>query len=203
MKMKNVVFDFGQVLVRFDPAYIVAQYVRDPADAALLEEVVFDRLYWDRMDAGTMTDDELMTLARGRLPGRLWEIAGTIYYNWIYHLPEIDGMRELIISLKEEYGVSVYLLSNISCLFAAHAKEIPILSLLDGCVFSAVCKMVKPNGEIFRHLCDTFAIEPSESVFVDDRQDNIEGARGEGFVGYCFDGDAARLRAYLDGILKK
>ena len=56
--IKNVVFDFGQVLVHFQPAYMVGKYVTDEADAKLLKEVLFDRLYWDKLDAGTITDEE-------------------------------------------------------------------------------------------------------------------------------------------------
>ena len=54
MSIKNVVFDFGQVMVYFNPKYMVGVYVKDKDDAALLEEVVFDRLYWDRLDLNIM-----------------------------------------------------------------------------------------------------------------------------------------------------
>ena len=59
--VKNVVFDFGQVLVHFDPSYMVGRYVSDEEDAALIAEVLFDRLYWDRLDAGTISDAEPQT----------------------------------------------------------------------------------------------------------------------------------------------
>ena len=199
--MKNIVFDCGQVLVHFEPAYMVGRYVSNPDDAKLLEEVVFDRLYWDRLDAGTITNEETMEAVKTRLPQRLWEVADTIFYNWIYNIPEIEGMQELILHIKETYGVSTYLLSNISHYFADHAKEIPILSLIDGFVFSARCGLVKPGAEIYAHLCDKFGLEPAETLFVDDRADNIEGAQKFGLHGYIFDGDVAKLRAYLDGIL--
>ena len=42
MSIKNVVFDFGQVMVHFEPSYMVGKYVEDKEDAALLEKVVFD-----------------------------------------------------------------------------------------------------------------------------------------------------------------
>ena len=56
MSIKTVVFDFGQVMVHFEPSYMVGKYVTDKEDAALLEKVVFDRLYWDKLDAGTIID---------------------------------------------------------------------------------------------------------------------------------------------------
>lgn len=201
--MKHIVFDFGQVLVRFEPTYMVGKYVSDPEDASLLEEVVFDRLYWDRLDAGTISDEETVAAIKARIPERLWNVAEKIYTQWIYNIPEIDGMRDLILHIKSTYHVSVFLLSNISIYFADHAKEIPILDLIDGCVFSAKCGMVKPNVDIFEHLCSKFELSPKETLFIDDRIDNIEGAKKAGIAGYVFDGDAKKLRAYLDELLSK
>ena len=201
--MKNMVFDCGQVLVHFEPAYMVSLYVSDPVDARLLEEVVFDRLYWNELDAGTITNEETMAAVKARLPERLWEVAGTIFYNWIYNIPEIEGMRELIEHIKETYHVSTYLLSNISHYFADHAHEIPILQVIDHCVYSARCGLVKPDVRIYEYLCDTYGLIPDETLFIDDRADNVEAAQKIGIHGYIFDGDAAKLRAYLDDILTK
>ena len=64
--IKNIVFDYGNVMVRFEPSYMVGRYVCDREDAALLEKVVFDRLYWDRLDAGTITDEETLRECRKR-----------------------------------------------------------------------------------------------------------------------------------------
>ena len=201
--MKNVVFDFGQVLVHFEPSYMVGRYVSDTKDAQLLEAVVFDRLYWDRLDAGTIDDDELFAAFEARLPARLWQAARQIYDNWFYNIPEIEGMRELILYVKNELGASVFLLSNISRHFAAHADEIPILRLIDKCIFSAVCGMVKPHAEIYAHLCESCGIAPEETVFIDDRAENVEGARQAGITGYLFEGDVARLRDYLTALLQE
>lgn len=194
--MKNVIFDFGMVLVRFVPSYMVGRYVSDPADAALLADVVFDRAYWDLLDAGTIEDKEVMAACRTRLPARLWEVADTVYYNWIYNLPEIEGMRELIAALKAR-GVRCYLLSNISRYFAAHAHEISILNELEDCVFSATCGLAKPDPSIFTHACAQFGIAPADTVFVDDRAENVAAARVVGMEGVVFDGDVEALRNLL------
>jgi putative hydrolase of the HAD superfamily len=134
---KNFIFDFGKVLVHFDPLYMVGKYTEDAEDAALVADVVFDRLYWDRLDAGTISDEEVVESSLKRLPERLHKCAACAYYNWIYNIPEIDGMREIVERIKKS-GAPLYLLSNISTYFAAHKDEIPILSLFDGCVFSAL-----------------------------------------------------------------
>lgn len=201
--IKNVVFDFGQVLVHFEPSYMVGCYVTDKDDASLLEEVVFDRLYWDRLDAGTISNEQTLDLCHKRLPERLWELADKIYYNWIYNIPEIDKMSDLIDTLKAKYGKKIFLLSNISSYFASHSDEIPILSKIDKCIFSAPIGIVKPNREIFEHLCKECDILPEESIFIDDNASNIASAKEFGLNTYLFDGDASALEKYLEELFRE
>lgn len=200
--IRNVVFDFGQVLIRFDPKYMVEKYVTDPADSALLQAVVFDRAYWDLLDWGRISDEETVLKCKERLPARLHDAAETIYYNWIYNLPEIEGMRALIDELRSTFGVGIFLLSNISTYFSSHSSEIPILSKIDRCVFSAECGMVKPNADIFAHLCKVCEIKKEETVFIDDNESNVRGAEAFGIRTYPFDGDVAALKKWLWSMLQ-
>ena len=197
--IKNVVFDFGQVMVHFRPRWMVERCVSDKSDVQLLTEVVFDRVYWDRLDAGTITDAEVLDGCRGRLPQRLWKTAEEIYSHWMENIPEIDGMSALVQQLKKN-GVPVFLLSNISKGFAERAGEFPVLRGFDKMVFSGVCGMVKPDLAIFQHLCETCEIAPEETMFVDDSQKNIDGANAYGIHGYLFDGNVEKLRRYLQGL---
>ncbi len=45
MRFKNYIFDFGQVIMKFDTEYMTSRYIRDKNDAKLVESVIFDRLY--------------------------------------------------------------------------------------------------------------------------------------------------------------
>ena len=199
--IKNLIFDFGQVMVLFKRKYMVERFVTDPEDSALLQEVVFDRLYWDRLDAGTISDEETLSLVCERIPERLHASARDIYYNWIYNIPEITGMSELISEMKARFGVKVYLLSNISKYFASHVSEIECLKDFDGLVLSSTCGYVKPYLDIYEHICSKFSLIPEECVFIDDRADNIAGAEAYGMPGYVFDGDPNRLKEYLTNLL--
>ena len=198
--IKNIVFDFGQVLVRFEPKYMVEQYVSDPLDSALLQEVVFDRLYWDKLDAGNITDEQTVLEIKKRIPKRLFDVAEQIYYNWIYNIPEIEGMESVVQFAKEKFAGRIFLLSNISTYFADHKAEIPILKHFDECVFSAVCGFTKPGADIFRHICEKYDLNPKETLFIDDSPKNIKGAEDFSINGYLFDGDALRLKKYLENI---
>lgn len=201
--IRNLVFDFGQVLVHFEPSYMVGRFVCDPQDQALLEEVVFDRLYWDRLDAGTITDEETLAACKTRLPERLHAVAEQIYYAWIYNIPPMEGMEEMILRLKADYPVRLFVLSNISRYFAAHADEIPILRHFEKKIFSSLCGMVKPSREFFGYLCRECDILPEETIFIDDNPNNIRGAKECGIRGMLFDGDAAKLEAALRGALSE
>ena len=198
--IKNVVFDFGQVLVRFDPAYIVAQHTSDPAVAERLREVVFDLAYWNKLDAGEVSDEEAIAEFRRRLPSELCDLGEQVFRSWIDHLPPIAPMWKLVEGLAER-GVPLYLLSNISIAFAARADEFPILKKFDKCVFSGPCHMAKPDPAIFRHLLAECGIRAEETLFIDDSPKNIAGAEAVGIHGYLFDGDADRLAGYLATVL--
>ena len=65
---KNYIFDFVKVLVHFEPDYMTAACVKDPAIAAQISPVVFDRLYWDPLDWGGITDEALKAACHSRLP---------------------------------------------------------------------------------------------------------------------------------------
>lgn len=198
--IKNIVFDFGNVLISFDPVYMTRQYISDAEDVSLVSEVLFDRLYWDRLDAGTITDEEVVRLSCERLPERLHKDVKKIYYNWIYNIPEIEGMRENIAKVRGA-GKRIFLLSNISEYFADHAHEIDIIKDFDGYVLSARVGHVKPRSDMFEYLCDHCGIAAEETLFIDDNAANIEGARAFGINVYHFDGDAEKLGRYLDEIL--
>ena len=141
--------------------------------------------------------DGLQAYVIRRLPERLWAQAKQVYDNWFYHNPEIEGMSQLMRDLKSE-GYHIFVLSNISKTFAAHAHEIPILRNAEHCILSGAHGLAKPQREIFELLCRECDILPQESIFIDDNPANIRAAEDFGIQGYLFDGDVARLRDFFD-----
>lgn len=200
-KIKNAVFDYGQVMIKYDPHYIVGRYIEDKADAEILERVVFDRIYHDRLDEGIITDDFAVADIKSRLPERLHEKAEMLYYAWIYNIPKIPGMEELVTEIREKFGVRVFLLSNISPYFVEHKDEMPSLSLFEKCIFSCVYKVAKPDRRIYEILTSECEIKAEETVFIDDNKKNIDAAIDFGITGYLFDGDVGKLREYLFKLL--
>ncbi len=199
--IKNLVFDLGQVIFSFKRKYMVECYVSDQEDSLLLQTVVFDRLYWDRLDDGTLTDEEALQLMFPRLPERLHTVAEEIFCNWIYHIPEIEGMTDLVREMKERFGIRAFVLSNMVKRLVDHRDEMAFLAEFEKCIFSSVCGLTKPNIEIFEYLCRECEILPEETLFIDDRQINVDAAEAFGIRSYRFTGESAPLREYLIDLL--
>lgn len=194
------IFDFGRVIIDFDEMLMTTAFIKDIDDAALAKDVIFDRLYWDKLDIGTISDDEVKAEICKRLPERLWEGAKKAYDKWYENLPEIKGIYEIIKRLKDE-GKHLYLLSNISEGFARGYKRVPklnrVLSLFDGLVFSGCINMIKPNRDIYEYLLSKYSLTPQNCTFIDDSAVNVEAAKQLGINTYRFDGDVRKLEEYI------
>lgn len=199
--IKNYIFDFGNVLARFDPEELTAIHIKDEACRKIVSEVVFDRLYWDKLDNGTITDSEVKAMFCKRLPASLHKSACLVYDSWIQLKTPVDGMEKLAADIKAQGG-KLYLLSNISIGFAegyhTNVWVNELFSLFDGLVFSAPIGIVKPDRKIFEYLLNRYGLKAEECVFIDDSPKNISGAEKVGIKGYLFDGDAEKLRKELD-----
>ena len=58
----------------------------------------------------------------------------------------------------------------------------------DGKLISYEVEKIKPDHEIYRILCERYALKPEESVFIDDRKINVDAAKALGFEGVVFTG---------------
>jgi putative hydrolase of the HAD superfamily len=199
--IKNYIFDFGNVLARFNPDELTEIYVKDEAYRKTVSEIVFDRLYWDRLDDGSITDDEVKQAFCKRLPKELHESACLVYDGWVGLKTPINGMQKLVADIKAQGG-KLYLLSNISIGFAENYHKNSwvneLFSLFDGLVFSGPIGIVKPDRKIFEHLLKLYNLKAEECIFIDDSLKNVVGAENVGIKGYLFDGDADKLRKELN-----
>ncbi len=197
--INTLIFDFGRVLAHYEPEAIVKSLWGEE-DLSLLTNTIFYSEIWDALDAGRITNDKGIALAKAQLPTHLHAPAEHILTDWMTVMPPVHGMHALVSDLKRSGRVSLFLLSNISEHFANRRALFPVLDLFDRCFFSGVIKMVKPNPDIFLNLLSECKRTPEECLFIDDNADNIKTAASLGIHTYLFDGDAAALRKALDEI---
>ena len=198
--IKNYIFDFGNVLAEFYPEKLAAPYVENAEMRQRVCEVVFDRIYWDRLDEGNATDSEVKAGMCSRLSAEEGKLACIVSDNWVKTLSPVKNMQQLVCDIKKS-GKKLYLLSNISKGFANSYADVKwikeLLDNFDGVILSGPIGKVKPKRDIFEHLLETFGLKAEECLFIDDSRINIEGAEAVGINGYLFDGDAETLRKHI------
>lgn len=200
MEIKNIVFDLGNVLIKFDPRdnANAALFTDNEEDRNLLLDEVFNTVEWVQVDRGSITREQALASINKRLPERLHAGADLFVNGWFKdgRIDVIPGMEELIKELKVS-GYKTYLLSNAGISFHEYYKDIPALSLMDGLFISADWHLLKPSETIYRTFCTHFSLNPPECFFIDDLHINIEGAINMGMPGFIFKGNIEKLKIAL------
>ena len=193
--MRNIIFDFGNVLVEWHPERVYGEYFGDEAKAWWFLRHVADLDWRQRIDAGESQDACIAEL-KARQP-EYAEAIELYRSHWREMLTgEMPGMRELLIELRVK-GYEIYGLTNWSMETFPEAREhFGILQLIDRYVVSGAEKLVKPDPRLFRVLLDRYGLKAEECTFVDDNPDNVAAARALGMEGIVFHG-AEDLRKQL------
>ncbi len=192
---RNVVFDVGNVLLSWDPAAILRDHLPTGADAHRFRRELFDHADWIELDRGTLDEEEAILRFQGRTGAPLELVQRLVHAS----KSALTPMAESLALLEELHrgSVDLYCLSNMSHGTWDYLRpRHDFWSRFKGIVISAQLRLVKPDLAIYRHLVDAFSLVPSQTVFFDDRPDNVEGARRAGLRAFLFDG-AARARALL------
>ena len=192
MCKRVLVLDMGNVLISYDTEAILhRQGVTDKADMALFQQIIFDSDVWQNLDRGTAEKTDFIPLIQ-KLPPHLAALAEDMLLKHIFaqsYMPPIPQTEELVRRAHEK-GIPIYLLSNAGQDFYQYAKGIPALRYFTGTFVSSDYHLLKPEREIYETFFRTFSLAPSDCVFVDDMQRNIDGAKECGMDGICF--NAAR-----------
>ena len=195
--LKNVIFDFGNVLYQYDPNMLLGFCFENAEDLATAREIIYRE--WHKLDEGTANYDEYVAESLAMLPKRLHEPTRKFFYNWFHFEPPMEQTWALIARLKAR-GYRIYLLSNAPTAFADALDSFPILKLFDGLVVSAPIQRAKPHADIFEYALEKYNLTASESLFVDDIPVNVEGAEKCGLYGHVYDGDADKLLRHIENL---
>ncbi len=194
--IRNIIFDMGGVMIRFDRDFFLDRLGLAGEDKSLLMREVFLSLEWAMMDRGSLTDEQAAQRICQRVPERLHDSVHKLVSMWDRPILEIDGMYKLTEELKG-LGYGIYLLSNASCRQHEYWPRVPASKFFDGTLISCDVKLVKPQPEIYLLLLQTFGLRAEECFFIDDSPLNIEGARWSGLNGTIFHNDISLLRRDL------
>jgi len=177
--IKNIVFDLGRVLLNWDPySYMIKHFEKEVAE--FLKKHVFETEDWQMMDKGEITEEELWQDKLGKYPD---------YKDYILHMKNkvldllvpIEQNVSLIPLLKEK-GYKLFVLSNFSKnTFQKVFEKYDFFKYFDGMVISSHVREIKPYEKIYQILIKKYKVKPGESLYIDDKIENIETGKKLGF----------------------
>ncbi len=183
--IKNIVFDIGNVLVSFDPYAYFIEIFKDECKTRKLCEIMFQDESWSKYDQGMLQKKDLEMIYQEKYPEQKEELVYMLHH-WEFLMKENPDINQYMKELKEK-GYHLYVLSNISKDSADYLKKTQsFFSLIDGSILSYEYKIIKPDIRIYKKLFETYQLEPSTCIFLDDRKENIDMANKLGMKGIVY-----------------
>lgn len=197
--IKAIIFDFGNVLIEWNPRYVYNRYFpNDPEGIERFFKEV-DFMGWNaRQDKGRTFKEGVADLSR-RFP-HYAHLIQAYHDNWKDSIGVADwGTVEIMKQLKQ-MGYSLYGLSNWSAETFPYARaKYDFFDLLDDMVISGAVGYVKPEPEIYHILLEKIGRPARECLFIDDSLPNIHQANTMGFVTIHFQ-SSEKLKTDLENL---
>lgn len=184
--IKNVIFDLGNVVLKLKWNIVIEKYVQTEDNKALLKKVIFDSEEWNKLDEGTIEKENAISIMLSKLPENLHQACLGIMKDWqeglILNYQTIDFIKAI-----REKGYNTYILSNAPLDIPPFLERNNLTQYFDGQIISAEEKIIKPNKKIYELILNRYSLKPEESLFLDDKKENIEAAIKCNINGYVFD----------------
>ena len=149
-----------------------------------------DRYAWIDFEMGNI--DEAEFARRFSKDGKQAYIMRDIIwanYRWI------DGMKELLISLREQ-GHTICTLSNYPTWYHELDRRVSLSPFIDHHFVSYQLHARKPNKKAYTIPLNTMKCSPKQAIFIDDRKENCDAANELGIRAILFH-NAAQLKEEL------
>jgi len=193
--IKAIIFDFGNVLLEWNPRYVYQHYFPDDPEGMerFLEEVNF--MEWNlQQDKGRPFAEGVAILSE-KFP-HYAQLIQAYRDNWTDSIgTPYEGTVAIMKRLKQA-GYPLYGLSNWSAETFPRVREtFDFFDLLDDFVISGDVGHAKPDPEIFHILLDKIRRPPEECLFIDDALANINQAQKMGFSTIHFESSEQLVQA--------
>ncbi len=182
MKTENIVFDIGNVLMKYDPSAMLDRFLLSAEEKQLFIDRIFRSPLWLDADRGCGYRDVLFDEEVKCLPVKLRKVFYALCAKYdfeIGNMPVNEGIEGLLQELKDN-GYTLYIISNMGLNFHVFSIRMPLFSHFDGALVSCDCSVIKPDRRIFEKFFEKFSLEPSSCLFIDDTKVNVEASEDAG-----------------------
>ena len=191
----NVVFDIGNVLVRWSPVTIMRRALPDHGDADELARRFFGHPLWRELNRGRFSERVAQAHYARELDMTPAHVA-SVFHHVKDSQELVPGTAALLPRLQRAGYPLFSLTDNVHEIVAYLRQRYDFWRYFQGVVVSAELDLLKPEPAIFRHLLDEHALQPAQTVFIDDLPGNVAGARAQGMCAIQFH-DAAQCEREL------
>lgn len=185
MAVKNIVFDVGNVLLRWSPHDIVVNFFEGEKSPQELTLKLFKSPVWFDLNLGKLTVEETIEIYSQQLgipKARLEDLMVAVMES----LVPLEGSVELLDELHKQ-GIPLYSITdNVVEIMKFLRNRYDFFDKFSGVVVSGELGILKPSPLIYKHLLDSHLLDPKETVFIDDLEKNVKGAQELGLHGIQF-----------------
>ena len=183
---KNIIFDFGGVVVQFNPKDFLMDHFMNKRAEEIVYELTFGSQEWQDLDRGIITREEgnAAMLENAARVNRVFEVQ-TVIDEWPAILRTKESTVHTMQKLKAA-GYRLYYLTNIPADIMDELRQREWFSLFDGGVASCDVHLCKPEPAIYTTLMQTCNLAYDESIFIDDNKINAQAAYNLGITGILY-----------------
>lgn len=185
--MKNIIFDIGGVIVKYNPISILEKLNLTENEYKEIKKFFED---WNKLDLGMQTIEEKFLECNFSDDICLKYKDILIEY---YKLRDINEDVINLINLLKRNNYNIYVLSDNNKASSNYHMHHPLLSNVDEWMFSCDYQTTKAEEKLFGIFLDKYNLNPKECYFIDDCEENIRIASKYGITGYTFDGNVDNL----------
>lgn len=185
MSINAIIFDIGNVLITWDPRNLYEKIILDKEELDWFCSHVVTLDWHTHHDAGLTMDEGIKNLSAA-FPDYAEEIAA-FKTRWAETIGDpIDGMLDIMQQLTAK-NIPMFAISNYSAeKYPEFERDFPFSTHFTDVVISGREGIVKPNPAIYELAIERFGIAPEETLFIDDRAENIHAAAKFGIQGHIF-----------------
>ena len=177
--LRNVIFDVGNVLVRWSPAEIINLTFANPSQTDVWIHNIFKHETWQWLNLCLMTEAEAQTRYQSLYGLTPRQTARLFYHIKATQIP-IYQSRALLERVAQA-GPRVFgLTDNVKEIVTHLRQQYDFWQWFEAVVVSAEVGMMKPHPEIFQYVLQHHQLHADETVFIDDHLPNIEAASALG-----------------------
>lgn len=183
--IRNIVFDIGNVVVRWGPALIVERAFGAERGTADFAAALFGSPIWKAINLGQLSEAEAK-LAYCREHGLSAEEADAMFFHIKESQELVPGTTDLMARLASHNYRLFALTDNVHEIVGHLKVRYDFWGHFEGAAVSAELGVLKPSPEIYRHLLDEYRLAAEETLFLDDVPANAQGARDVGMHALVF-----------------